>query len=334
MKLIPDATTSFFNLFRTPEPAVSWTLLFGFLALVSNRDPLAGFEGVAQRLTYAISALLGFAYPFTSIPIVLIIVVLLAWSIVNDRSRIRAVGGALLIASSSYLLATLISAIGDPSSGTSVVFSSRAPVLTPALVVGTLVAISFLVVCGGDVFRRPEVLIPFTAALIPVVIANQQLVTGIMFSARDWERYTNYPLVTFALLCLIAGFAHRRARAASKKLGPFLRLGTWIAVAYLSVQLVGWQRDVYNAWASTNVEAHATAELLNGLSSRISEYPVVLENAGLVPLVRLLTDDQHRYVLDYTRLFEAPIPGFADGAPADQAGPHRDELFAHAFRLG
>ena len=68
LKLFPDATTSYFGLFRTPEPAVSWVLLFGFLALISGPDPLAAFEGRWRRLTYPIAALLGFAYPFSSGP--------------------------------------------------------------------------------------------------------------------------------------------------------------------------------------------------------------------------------------------------------------------------
>jgi hypothetical protein len=156
-----------------------------------------------------------------------------------------------------------------------------------------------------------------------------------MVSARDWERNTNYALVIFALICLIASVrSDRSARSHFRGGMPSPRLAAWIAVVYLGVHIIGWQRDVYSGWESVNVEAHETADLLDGLSGASARYPVVLENAGLTPLVRLVTDDQHSFVLDYTRLFVNPVPRFADGNPTDQPGPHRDELFAHAYRLG
>jgi hypothetical protein len=331
LKLFPDATTSYFTLFRTPEPAVSWVVLFAFLALVSDRDPLAAFEGKRRRLTYPIFAVLGFAYPFTSIPIILITVVVFGWALLHDRSRVRAVGMALVTAAASYLLATFITALDDSIDKTSLLFSSRVPILTPALAAGTLVAILFLLIHRAQTLRRLELLIPFAAALLPVAICNQQLLTGIMVSARDWERNTNYALVIFALICL---FASVKSHSPARSHLPNLRLAAWIAIVYLGVQLIGWQRDVYSGYESTNVEAHETAELLDGLSGPSARYPVVLENAGLTPLVRLLTNDPHSFVLDYTRLFLNPVPSFADGNPTDQPGPHRDELFAHAYRLG
>ena len=334
LKLIPDATTSYFNLFRTPEPAVSWVLLFGFLALISDRDPLSAFQGRQRRLTYPIFAVLGFTYPFSSIPIMLITTVLLAWAFLHDRSRLRSIYVALVLAAASFLLATSVSALGDSGSETSYFFSSRAPIVTPALAAGTLVAISFLLIHRGDVLRRPRLLIPFTASVLPVAIANQQVLTGTMVSTRDWERYTNYLLVVFALICLITNLSWQSRTLAARLTDPIRRLGVAIAVVYLGAQLVCWQREVYKVWASTNVEAHAIANLLDGLSGPVTEYPVVLENARLTPLVRVLTHDRYRFVLDYTRLFVKPIPTFADGIPSDQAGAHRDELFAYAFRLG
>ena len=231
-------------------------------------------------------------------------------------------------------LSAFVAGLGDPVSGTSVVFSSRAPILTPAIAMGVLVVFSFLLIHRGEVFRRLELLIPFTAALLPVAIANQQLVTGIMVSARDWERYANYPLVIFALICLVAS-VKRRQRAAWRKLpDPFLRVGAWIATIYLAVQLFGWQRDVFSTWATVNAEAQAIADALDGLPGRSSEYPVALESTGLVPLVRLLTDDDHDFVLDYTRLFTEPVASFAEETAGARVNPHRAELFASAYHLG
>ncbi len=333
--LVPDATTSYMNLFRTPEPAVGWALLFGFLALISRPDPLAVFEKRLRYLMYLIFVVLGFAYPFSSVPILLMTSVLFVWAFLHVRSRSRPIGLALVVGAASFLLAMLISSTGERVSGASVAFASRLPVLTPALFMGTLVCASFLFFYRAEVLRRLDLLIPFTAALLPVAISNQQLISGSMVSTRDWERYANYQLVMFSLICLLASLRSDRLShlLKSRRMSLSLRVGAWIMVLALGTQLVRWQREVYDVWLPTNAEAHRVARLLDGLSGQTARYPVALENTALVPLVRLLTDDRHSFVIDYTRLFKEPVPSFADGTPSDQAGPRRDELFELAYRL-
>ena len=333
-KLIPDATTSYFGLFRTPEPGVSWVLLFTFLALVS-RDPLRAFDHPRRLATYTIFAVLGFAYPFISVPVVLLTTAILAWALVHERGHARAIGGALLLGVGSFALAALVSAIGDPVSGTSVLFQSRYPTVTPAVAAGLIVVAAATLGYRGEVVRRLDLLVPVTAALIPVVATNQQLLTGRMVSARDWERYANYQLVLFSVLCL-ATTVLRDRWAASRPESRLNVVGAagWAVAAVLGVLLLGWQRDVYAAWAPTNAAAQDTARLIDSARNGSDGAPVVLENAGLTPLVRLLTDDEPRFLVDYTRLFQEPVRSFSAGTPPDQAGPHREELFAHAHRLG
>jgi hypothetical protein len=335
LKLIPDATTSYFSLFRTPEPAVSWVLLFGFLALLSARDPLGAFEGRRRIASVPILAVLGFTYPFSSVPIVVLTTCTFVWALACQRSRARPVGVALLLGGASFAASGLISAFGAPVSGTSVVFASRYPIVTPAVVAGTVVFSAFLVVHRGAVARRLELLVPATAAVIPLVVTNQQVLTGVMASARDWERYTNYQLVVFSAAALLAT-TRRPERARPRRDSGTSRLGlvAWGAFAVLVALLLKWQHDVYEAWKPTNRAAHEIATLLDSLPERTSRYPVVLEEAGLTPLVRLLTDDENHFVLDYTRLFQHPVPSFSEGARVDQPGRHSDELFAHAYRLG
>ena len=248
-KLIPDATTSYFGLFRTPEPGVSWVLLFTFLALVS-RDPLRAFDHPRRLATYTIFAVLGFAYPFISVPVVLLTTAILAWALVHERGHARAIGGALLLGVGSFALAALVSAIGDPVSGTSVLFQSRYPTVTPAVAAGLIVVAAATLGYRGEVVRRLDLLVPVTAALIPVVATNQQLLTGRMVSARDWERYANYQLVLFSVLCL-ATTVLRDRWAASRPESRLNVVGAagWAVAAVLGVLLLGWQRDVYAAWA-------------------------------------------------------------------------------------
>ena len=262
-KLIPDATTSYFGLFRTPEPGVSWVLLFTFLALVS-RDPLRAFDHPRRLATYTIFAVLGFAYPFISVPVVLLTTAILAWALVHERGHARAIGGALLLGVGSFALAALVSAIGDPVSGTSVLFQSRYPTVTPAVAAGLIVVAAATLGYRGEVVRRLDLLVPVTAALIPVVATNQQLLTGRMVSARDWERYANYQLVLFSVLCL-ATTVLRDRWAASRPESRLNVVGAagWAVAAVLGVLLLGWQRDVYAAWAPTNAAAQDTARLID-----------------------------------------------------------------------
>ncbi len=238
-----------------------------------------------------------------------------------------------MIAVMSFATATVIGKL-DGFAGSVFVFDSRLPVVRPALVVAPLVAFAFILVHGAKAFARPVFFVPLSAAVIPVVLSNQQLVTGRMVSARDWERDVNYPLVIFALICLIASIDWKVLGSLEKATRRFVAFGAWVAVIVLGVYLLKWQRDVYDVWYPTNVEAHETAELLDGVTGVPTGYPVALQDASLVPFVRLLTGDRWRFVLDYTRVSERPVLTFADGMPSDERGPHRQELFAYAFRLG
>jgi hypothetical protein len=330
-QLIPDAATSYFGLFRTPEPAASWILLLGFLALVSSRDPLSAFEGRRRYITFPIFGLLGFAYPFSSVPIVLITLVVCFWALSHEKPRTRGVLIALVLAIVSYTLATVAAWVGD-GSGTLFFFESRYATVSPALLIGATVVGGFILVHRWDVFRRLDFLIPCCCALLPILISNQQIVTGLMVSTRDWERYTNYILVVFAAASLLASLEIPYRMTGSRS-WTLVQSATWITAGLLGTQLLLWQKDVYDIWASTNAEANQIVQLLDGLDRPAAEYPVVLEDAALVPLVRLLTNDRFTFVLDYTRLFQNPVPTFADSRP-ETSDTNASDLFDQAYRLG
>lgn len=334
-KLIPDAMTTYFSLFRTPEPQVSWMVLLAFLALIAGPDPLSAFEGKRRWLTFPLFALLTTVYPFISAPILALTGVLLIWALVRARDRVIGVAIALALTLICFLLLIPVAGSGSTEGATSLVFASRLPTITPALVGGLLVAAGLVAVYRADVLRRSELLVALAAALTPLVLVNQQVLTGAMVSTRDWERNANYVLLAFSLLC-VAGLLERHVseRLARGAPNPFRLLG-WVGAAGLTIALIGWQVKVYDVWMPSNVEANQTAALLEDLPSAQAADPVVVESAGIVPQVRVITGDSFDFVLDYTRLFDDPLPTFADDEPDSpllEASKRR--LFEYYFRLG
>jgi hypothetical protein len=333
MELIPDSTISYFSLFRTPEPQVSWVVLFASLAALAGPSPLDAFEGRRRWITLALFAILPLTYVFVAVPIACLAAALLAWAVVYDRRRARGVLIALGVAAASLAVVTVATA-GRTGPGFSVIFASRLPVVTPAVVLGLLVAAGFAITYRGQVLRQPRLFIAVVASLLPAAISNQQLITGHMVSARDWERYVNYALVSFALICLV-GLFEKRADKPRGLLWPWVRASVWAVTAVLAVQLVVSQRNGYDIWRPINLAAHDRAALLDRVPNGLASLPVVVESVGFVPEIRLITDDRSNFVLDYTRLFDNPNPSFADGwADSEAQHANRRRLFEYAFRLG
>ncbi|MBA2522488.1 MAG: hypothetical protein H0V25_04065 [Solirubrobacterales bacterium] len=330
LEVIPDSTSSFFSLFRTPEPEVSSVILFGFLALIAEPDPLRAFEGPRRWLTFAIFAVLPFSYPFIAVPILMLTGVLLAFAIITQRSRTVGVIVALAITVAAWLAVRLAAGAGDEDATSSLFFDSRLPMVSPAILAGLAIAALMLFVHRGEVLRRAELLLAFTAALLPAVLANQQIVTGFMISAGNWERNINYAPVLFALLVLVG----RKERSAGRL--PLLAEAVgWVGAGLLGIMLIGWQHQVYEAWRPLNLVSRQAADLLEGMPSELASKPVVVEDAGMVPVLRLLTDDSYDFVLDYTRLFYDSIPPFTEGWKTSEAqAASQERIFEYWFRLG
>ena len=206
-------------------------------------------------------------------------------------------------------------------------FASHLPVLSPAVFYGALLLGVVLVT------RRkfPTQGLPFRlgilALLVPVLLMNQQVITGLMISTRDWERYTNYPMLVFACGIL----ASVLTPAAQPRSQTRLNSGGWLATVFVIFLVVIGQGLVYSKWRNANIRTVAHARVLTQ-SLDGTAHRLLLQEADLAPLLKVRVHPQKpRFVLDYTELFRAPIPPLGSGMGRSRAAKHHKHRLFEFF---
>lgn len=191
-------------LYRSPEPAASWAvalIALGHLArrLTAGRDRRRGLGLVLLNLA------LPFVYVFVAVAILLIegtVAVLLL-----GRAGSRPARPPGLIAGTLTGAAALGIALGlaplSAGAGQSF-FPSRLPAVSPAVVLGVGLGLLYLARPRrrGPTDGRGR--LALACLTVPVIIENQQLVTGVMLQAKAWEQYGDY-LFLVAGASLLAG---------------------------------------------------------------------------------------------------------------------------------
>ncbi len=332
--VIPDFSTSYFSLFRTPEPQLSvciglvaLRLLWGWL-----QDP--GGKRYAMPALAALHVLMPWMYVFVALPLLVLESVLAAWLLASGRATmarslllvmVPAVAAAALQHATTYL--------SGPASAslTRHVFSSSIPAVSPAVIY----ALVLLTACGiawrWRLAESQALGMAASCALVPLVLMNQQLVTGVMVSTRDFERYSNYPVLVLGAVTLGAAL-----RLGAPALGHMRRAATLILAVQVAL-LVEGQRFVVRGFENDNDHAVAARRAMEMALPETPARRVVMADASLVAAVAARTrrSGEIVFVLDYTNLSRRTLP--RPGGNADEqaaANAHRECLFEYFARLG
>ncbi len=331
--LLPDFSTSFFVLFRTPEPQVSWVVMWAFFAFL-----VTGWPGHTMRVRAGPTILLlllnlcfPFCYIFVGIPLILLefILAVLHWL----RGRLMP---ASLIAGSAAVSSLLTVALNHWSAATkdrlSMIFHSRLPVITPSVVFSVLCFVLLKYFLSQK--RGKTELLALACALVamPVLMMNQHLISGLMISPSNWERYVNYPVL---ILGLAVG-----AAAVSESI-PFLGSSWWrrarsIVSVFLVILILGGQGRVYRLWHKSNEIALAMGRAAN--VARRNQNPgtvLVLDSPDLAPLVLSRISPPPETLLSYVDLVRHRIGNMQiDGAVPIGRSEHQDRLLEFMARMG
>jgi len=331
--MIPDYTTSYLSLYRGPEPQISWTIEFACLGLLVRRfsfdrnDP--GLSHWAALL--ALDLCLGFSYVFCAVPVILLQWLLAGGALVRGQAR-RCAGlaGSALLAS-LVLVAQGMPAQGAANAGVSVVFHSRLPVLTPSVVASAAFVVLLVLQYRRKILRSDQVFLSLAAGSIPMLLMNQQLLTGLMISTRDWERYSNYPL-------LILGFAGGvLLRPSNTKMIPHV-VRTWAPALFALILAVGVgraQKSAVDQWRPLNELVMAQQDALRNATRLSESSSLVLEDPGSAPLLQVKAGRPLRFVLFYNDLFRSPIANMPEyGGPPSGRQAHQKRLFEYFSRNG
>jgi len=331
--VIPDSSTSYFSLFRTPEPQVSVGIGLVALRLLWTwlREP--GATRYAIPALAALHVLMPWMYVFVALPVLVLEGAVTVWLFVSGRA---ALARRLLLVMAPTLAAALLqhymAFLSGPANAslTRHVFSSSMPSVSPAV----FYALCLLTACGiawrWRLAQSAHVGVAACCALVPIVLMNQQLVTGVMVSTRDFERYSNYPILVLGAVTLGAAW-----RLCPSALGHVRRAAGVLLLVQIAL-LVEGQRFVVRGFEDVNDQAVAARRAIDMALPATTARRVVLADASLVAAVAARTGHSGDlvFVLDYTNLSRRTLP--RPGGTADEqaaADAHRERLFEYFARL-
>jgi hypothetical protein len=329
--LIPDATTTFFAFTRALEPQTAYILLFIYLAYLLD---IVQSQGTEQRRNarnfLVVSTILPLTYIFVSLAALASASLAGMLLLFHQRNAARyllrgAAASACLIVISQLIVEFLQS---DRRSSAELVFASRLPSL-PASVV---LAAGLLLALGAVLLARPRLRVEgrfsLAIALIatPVLIANQQLLTGTMVSVRDWERYS------FGVLILIGAALLAPWRKLEQRVFP-TSLAALLLCVLLGHLLWNGTRRNYEAWLSANLQESAIEGLLDRLSpSELTKVGIAVVDApGAGALTQVRVGHRLEFLLEQTRLMnKSPRCMDASGRRSSESREASIELYEFA----
>lgn len=318
-----DSVLSYLQLARLPEPATTlWVFLFYaacMIRLTLDRER----AGQGLRIAALVFAgLLGVGYPFFAASGVMLAALLYAVESIDER-RLRP--------RFSLLVLVVLLAVGATTQWLShrveahaFLYSSRLPLFSLSYLWGAVLAASAWRLRRRMASTR-HVAFAMLSAMLPVVVMNQQVVTGIMIQALNWERYVNYTYIAFSLLAILPALSFAMPRGI-RQLG---RKGVGVLVCAGYALLVYLQLCGYRDYWYYNVESVALA---SALRQAYRAGPALPRD---VILADMTLDEQVRPRL---RTLPLSIHGYASIVHsigrADQVARNRQRGFAYAFYQG
>lgn len=328
--LVPPYETSFLSIYRTPEPQVSLTLAFILLGLLTK---LANGQTSRSALVATVVAisLLPLGYTFVTFPLALIaggsLIVFLSFRMTASAAAIiLGFCGAIAV----YALAAYWQQDGSQSTtgvAAALSYHTRLPIITPA----TLASAGFSAIFATWLLaaRRwsPLALLALGCLVTPFVLGNQQILTNIMISARDWERNVSYQLLVFG-----GAAAASIVPASSRWRTPLVAP---MATALIFAVAIRGQIRTYDMWLAHNETSIAMARALKSIDQKeLAETPLILESVSMAPLLQLRSETKLNIPLSFYRAGIDLIPNMAPGATSAPPSPLEPAVFEQWATLG
>lgn len=304
--LVPPIETSFLALYRSPEPQISYAIVFCQIALLlrflfgdNATAPLRTILGLTIFQVLTTICYLIITYPLLAFEGVAAVLLLF-----SGHARKAAVLGLLLTVSVLGTIAVRL-ALGDPTPGVALFFQSRMPEISVGVLAAAVLAfLSGTMLCQ----RKPNVraIVAFAFALVPLALMNQQIITGWMISGRDWERFINLSFAVISGGILFSLVTHHRSWH-----GPMIGTAIIVAVVFSARS----SKRTYNFWLDDNLKSVAMARAIETADTLVRDTLLVLEQPEYFPHVSLMTRRRFHALLDYTEVFKHPIPATPEFRP-------------------
>jgi hypothetical protein len=327
--IIPDYVTSYFSLFRSPEPQISWIFLFIYLGIllknITNPPSINNFWYLV--LILLLNAGLAFLYIFIGFPLIVLQVFFASLLGLTGQKKLFLYIATSWLSTICVVALVYLNSQDGSTDSFSLIFSSRLPVITPAVLI-SLVTLIFMLFTKNHVVNKVRFILAFISISIPAILMNQQIITGLMISTKEWERYANYPFLIFGIWLFISSIkiSLERLRTFNKK----LNFVNFIIVVGLLFLLFSGQKKTYDQWYGSNelviAQKHALAEVLN--TTQLRQAKILIEEPGLEPLLAIKINKPIHFITDYRNIFSSFIQDMPPTGtlPSNQL-IHRDNLF-------
>ena len=307
---VPPLETSYLGLYRSPEPQVSYVIGFLFIGLILRivlRDAKTTQREVVKLSIVQMSLML--CYALVSYPLVFVEGLAAIILLISGRRQDAIILGVLFFGS---IIAAFAFGWMTVGSSAGLLFSSRLPVVTVGVILAFALTIVFLYLLlrSGRADRWLMTGLAFSG--MPLALTNQQLLTGLMVSAREWERYVDLPFVVVAAGILVS---HARWRLSWQI--PAVALGTVVVVGFVLASSI----RTYKLWLSDNLKTLAITRAVAAADKNLTDDTLlVFDEPEYAPLVEARLGRPLHALLNYTDVFKSPIPstpGFSPTLLAD-----------------
>jgi hypothetical protein len=243
----------YFNLYRTPEPQVSWVVFFAYLYLLVRYCDRQ--ESHIYHTLCCLNPLLVAVYSSVSIvSLVLFAMVSLGCILFFHQPIARSFIASLATTGLAFWFTFTTASSKLATSQT--VFATHLPILRLSIIY----SLCGLVALAMRIRRRHWALTPRDLAgaslfIIPLITLNEQIVTGRAIIAQNWEYYTNY-------ICIMTGAGLLVTRPPDKKPCGLLRLRSAVAVGCwlgLLIMIARGHLENVRLFAPANVASLAQA---------------------------------------------------------------------------
>ena len=332
--LIANSSTSYFAVFRTLEPQATWPFVFAFLGfsyrLFTRRQTT---PGAREKLAFVVlCALASLGYVFCAFAILLFILSLLLRSVISGPKALGptfllslAVGGFLFVAP-----VVQISRSGQGLYSAHDPFHSRLPSLGVSVLVGLLLLCLSWVLSRKLGWKDPKLHFLIISASLPLILMEQQVISGVMVTTSQWERYINYQLLMFGAAIGVSLYG----LGAKRRLMRAQPVASLLVLVFLSYLIVHGQNQTYRMWLHTNEVSVAQKRAVeDSLKQSPSVRRIVIEDPTGAALLSVRLPPAFEVLADYGRLFSEPIANMpADGSPPAGREPHLLRLLEYLAR--
>lgn len=298
--LVPPIETSYLAIVRSPEPQVVYVVGFLFAGLLIEMVHRGG-RGIGPTFWLVLAGaqlLLTLSYSFVSLP--LLAVEFFGVFILLACGSLRA--AAWLAALCAASMAAMAAAYAGVEAEGSRFFGSRLPSLSVAVLGACALLCVTMVLLWRRRFADRMLWLAVAFAGLPIALLNQQLLTGVMISTRDWERYINHPALTIALGIVLSRLGW------DEGVSRHLRRSVAAALIALSLFAIFSLNRSTSLWYSPNARAFAMAKAIEAAPNELDGWTLVLEEPGLAPALAVRRGGKRDALIDYTDVVLDWIP--------------------------